>query len=88
MLYVSKGQTGNDAINVVFNLVFGPGRREADPSRMKDVFPDGEFGDNNIILGDVANKALVLLHVFIDTIHVKCSGCFIELSHEDMHKGC
>ncbi len=41
------------------NFAVGPSAGKPYPSRVKDIFSDCEFGENNIILGNVANDFLV-----------------------------
>jgi hypothetical protein len=52
-------KTANENIDMVLNLTVGPSPWKSDAGRMKDVFSDGQFGQNNVILRDVANDLAI-----------------------------
>jgi len=60
-------------------LDFGvlPTRRQANASRMKYVFSDSQFWENNIILRNVANNFLISRNLLVQTLRSREKGCVL-----------
>ena len=56
---MGKLETADQNIDMVLNLFIGPAGWQSDPGRMKNVLPNSQLWQDNVILGDVTDNLLV-----------------------------
>ena len=84
---MSQVEAVHNCVCVGLDIVFGPSGRKADTGRVKNVFSDGKLWEDDIILWNVADDLLVVLHLGRDAVYFYGPTSMCCFAHEHVHKG-
>lgn len=84
---VGELETVNDGFYVQFDVVVRPGSWQSDARRVDNVFVDGQLGEHDVVLGDVADDLFVSLHLARVVVDGHDTAGVGRLAHQHVDKG-